>query len=291
MRSPSQWLLMRNQLRKYRFDIAIDPQGLTKSAILGWLSGAQCRIGAKGRWGRELSPYLNNELIEPKTEHVCDRSLALLEKLGIRQAAAKYEMPLCQTSLNKMRSFVNDAEVGSTFVIINPGASWPSKRWLPDRFAAVANYLKQSHSVKSVITWAGQEEQQMANEIVGAAPGAAILAPPTSLRELAALCHLAAFFLGCDTGPLHIAAAVGKRCIGLYGTTRPTESGAYGPQHFAIQKWYQAGSCRKRRSAVNQAMLDIQVSDVCAVIDELMQDEFERCDQMPVCTADSPRLR
>ena len=79
---------------------------------------------------------------------------------------------------------------------------------------------------------------------------------------MAALAKRARFFVGGDTGPMHIATAVGTPCVGLYGTTRPEESGAYGDQHQSIQKWYQAGSCRERRSAANDAMRDISVNDV-----------------------------
>ncbi len=102
----------------------------------------------------------------------------------------------------------------------------------------------------------------MAAHIHRVAGNAAVIAQETSLTELAALCHRAGFFIGSDTGPLHLATAVGTPCVGLYGTTRPEESGAWGPQHIAIQKWYQSGSCRQRRNASNEAMRDIQVEDV-----------------------------
>lgn len=118
----------------------------------------------------------------------------------------------------------------------------------------------------------------MVDQIANFDPDAFITAPPTSLPELAAVIEGAKLFIGCDTGPLHIAAAVGTPCLGLYGTTRPQDSGAWPyadlspadpTPHVALQKWYQSGSCRKRRSAHNDAMMDI-----------LAADAFQGCDQI-----------
>jgi len=81
MKQPSCWVDLRRQFRQRNFDIAIDPQGITKSAMLGWLSGAKTRIGVKGKWGRELSPWLNNRLVEPRESHLADRSLELLSQI------------------------------------------------------------------------------------------------------------------------------------------------------------------------------------------------------------------
>ena len=81
VRKPKHWFELRKKLGSYRFEIAIDPQGISKSAMLGWISGAQQRIGIRGRWGRELSPFLNNRLVETKSPHIVDRSVELLSEL------------------------------------------------------------------------------------------------------------------------------------------------------------------------------------------------------------------
>lgn len=269
MKSPREWIRVRSQLKRHRFSISIDPQGITKSAILGWLSGAKQRIGARGRWGRELSCYLNNLLIEPTGTHLVDRSLNLLKGLNLDvPAVAKFELPTCPSSLEQMQAWLRSQST-RRFVVINPGASWPSKRWETNRFADIANHIWTVHCVRSIVTWAGEEERAMADQIVARAAGAAAAAQPTNLLQLAALCQLATCFIGCDTGPLHIAAGVGTPCIGLYGTTRPEESGAYGARHIAVQKWYQDGNCRERRGAENVAMRDIQSADVCQAVDSM----------------------
>ena len=265
---------LRKELRGCKIDIAIDPQGITKSAALSWISGAKKRIGIRGRWGRELSPWLNNCLVEPQSSHVVDRSVELVASLSdttnqidFQPQGLELKLPVCTESQARIDQWLSETKsaggnVSDQFVLINPGGSWASKRWEVERYGEVAAELQSQFGLRSVVVWAGDEEQQMARSIVAASSGTAVIACPTSLREMAALAQRARFFLGGDTGPMHIATAVGTPCVGLYGTTRPEESGAYGSQHESIQKWYQAGTCRERRSAANDAMRAISVEDV-----------------------------
>lgn len=278
IKKPSCWGNLRSQLRQHQFDIAIDPQGITKSAALGWISGAKKRIGIRGRWGRELSPWLNNNLVETKASHLVDRSLELITNLAPDVSATpneseeqpvRFGLAACEQSSVSLDLSLEQSKLGDYFALINPGGSWASKRWEIERFGAVASFLKRQKGIKSLIVWAGDQELEMAKTIHQFDPDASVIAPKTDLRDLAVLCDRAAFFIGSDTGPMHLATAMGTPCIGLYGPTRPEDSGAYGPQNIAIQKWYQSGSCRKRRNADNDAMRDILAADV-----------FEACDQM-----------
>ena len=282
MKKPSNWMDLRKQFLKRNFDIAIDPQGITKSAMLGFISGAKTRIGIKGQWGRELSPWLNNRLVETRKTHLVDRSLELLAALPgekTKPAEPRYDFPLPTDALEFCDSFLNQSKLGQ-FAVINPGASWASKRWDNERFGSVGSWLYRHHGMTSVLTWAGTEELEMATSIKEFDPQAFLLAPPTSLPQLAAVLSRASMFIGCDTGPLHIAAAVGTPCVGLYGTTRPQDSGAWPyaepTSHVAVQKWHQSGSCRKRRSADNDAMMDILAADVFAACEKVIPNLHRR---------------
>ena len=268
------WRSLRKEFHSHEIDIAIDPQGITKSAALGWISGAKKRIGIRGRWGRELSTWLNNQLVETKSSHVVDRSVELVSAFSdqasqneFQPPSVKFVLPVCTGSQTKIDQWLSQAQSDycvdlEKFVLINPGGSWASKRWEVERYGEVAAELHRQFDLSSVVVWAGDAEHQMASKIADASAGAAVMACPTTLREMAALAHRATFFVGGDTGPMHIATSVGTPCVGLYGTTLPEESGAYGTQHESVQKWYQAGTCRERRSAANDAMRDISVGDV-----------------------------
>lgn len=271
LKSPRAIWRMRRSLRERRFDIAIDPQGLTKSSIIGWLSGAERRIGFMPEDGRELSPLLNNRLVQRRSDNVVDRYLELLGALNCDSPQPDYRLPVDQTAESTIEQFVLNENLCKRYAVINPGAGWASRRWSNERFAKVAVHLSEKHSLPSVIAWADDAEHEMAQQIVSNAGGAAIIAPPTTLQELASLMRGARMYLGTDTGPLHIAVAVGTQCISLHGTTPAEKSGPWGEGHATVQRRYDAGSSRKRRNTTNDAMLAITVEDVCLVCDELLE--------------------
>jgi lipopolysaccharide heptosyltransferase I len=270
------WAL-RRKLRRFDFDVTLDLQGLTKSALAAWLCGAKHRIGFAGAMGREISTWLNNDRRVVRSPHVVDRYLELLGALGIERPEVTFDVPrpaaeatqveqmLAQTSLSHWeRGGARD------FTVINPGAGWPSKRWPPKRFAAVARHLLERHNLPSLVAWAGPEEHAWAQTIAAESNGAASVAPSTSLLELAELARRARLFIAADTGPLHVAAAVGTPCVGLFGPMPAERNGAYGPGHVAIQKARLQGGSRARRRADNGTMLAITVEDVANACDKLL---------------------
>ncbi|MEM7457300.1 MAG: glycosyltransferase family 9 protein [Planctomycetota bacterium] len=280
LKNPRGWARIRSLLKPFGFDCVIDPQSISKSSIVGRLSGARRRIGLGGKWSRELAPILNNRHINVRSSHLVDRSLEMLWPLGIESTpvndSISFPMQPCDGSAAVVEDWM--ARSGfqrNQFVVINPGASWPSKRWETLRFGHVAAHIMKNYSLPSVVVWAGEEEKQMAAEICITAEegcsGAATIAARTSLRELMELTRRASFFFGCDTGPLHISSAVETACVGLYGPTRPEDSGAYGTRHVALQAWYQEGTSRERRAAPNLAMRDISVEMAAAGCDRMME--------------------
>lgn len=263
---------LRNRLRALQFDTAIDVQGLTKSAIVSWLSGAKTRIGYAGIDGRELSPWLNNVRVVPTGAHVVDRNLELLKPLGIDCPAVRFDLPKSPTDATIVQRVAMQ-----DFAVINPGAGWKSKLWPRDRFAAVARHLGERHGVESLVVWAPGDEKSWAEEIVSLARGHANLAPPTTLTELAAICRQAKLFISSDTGPLHIAAAVGTPCIGLFGPMPAERNGPYGSQHISLQRITLSGRSRERRNAGPESMEAITVEDVCQACERLLRRREKRC--------------
>lgn len=260
--SPKKILELRQRLRPLRFDAAIDCQSITKSALACWVSGAPLRIGCRGQYGSELSPWLNNQLIHPKRPHLTDRSLELLAPLGIGAAAEPYEsvrwdLPTSPGAEQTVASWVPD----EAFAVINPGATWDSKLWEMERFGEVAERLGRQRGLRSIVVWGGGRESDWADQIVAASNGWATKAPNTTLPELAALLHQARLLLSSDTGPMHLGVAVGTPTVGLFGSTHPNDCGTYGAPHEAVLKQYQAGGRKARRYADNTAMRQITVED------------------------------
>jgi len=264
------WGLYR-RLRALRLDVAIDVQGLTKSAIVARLSGARRRIGLGGRWGREVSTWLNSELVYPRRQHVIERMLELLGPLGIEQPAVRFDVPLAETEMSGAAWWVRQSGLEGGFAMINPGAGLASRLWPLDRYAAVARHLGVRWGLPSVVVWAGAAERTAAERVVAESAGHARLAPPTSLRGLAAMARLARVFVSSDTGPLHLAEAVGTPCVGLHGPWPAEETGPYGPLHIAVQKAVFAGrSSRERRRAPSWVMEAIDVASVCEACDAVV---------------------
>jgi lipopolysaccharide heptosyltransferase I len=269
LKSPRTVLNLRRRLKAFRFDVTIDVQGLSKSAIAARLSGAPRRIGFAGAEGREISRWLNNELVLPTKTHVVDRNLELLGPLGVHNPQVRFELHDAPADAQTAEHIV--ANLGlERFAIINPGAGWPSKLWPTDRYAAVTRHLSAKHELPSLVVWANPAERQMAEQIVACSGGRAVLAPDTTLGQLAALARRAELFVGSDTGPLHLAGAVGTCCVGLYGPSPLDRNGPYGPQHVGLQKIRLPGSSRERRQAGPESMQAISIADVCEACEQVL---------------------
>jgi len=275
MRKPGHWLAIQRRLRALRFDVAIDVQSLTKSALLARLSGARWRIGFAPPAGRELSVWLNTDLVHPTAVHMVDRYLQLLWPLGVRRPAVSFHLPETASEAQAARQTLLEAAIDGDFALINPGAGWPSKLWPTERYAAVARHLWKHWAIRSLVVWAGQRERAMAEHVVAAAEHAACLAPPTTLRQLASLARLARVFLGADTGPLHIAAAVCTPCVGLYWPWPAERHGPYGSGHIAVEKMRFDGPTRQRRRLPPAYMEAIDVASVCQACDAILSRSAE----------------
>lgn len=233
----------RKELAAEKYDIAVDFQGLTKSGLVAWWSRAKRRIGFKGEDSREFNLVFANERIKPPDEavHVVEKNISLLKPLGVELPdKPEWVMPNYAAEIASMRPFLkecallDDSGKAVKYVIINPGATWFTKRYPPEMFGEVAKGLVEQRKLPVVVTWAGDEELKAAQTIVSIAGGpknGAFLAPKTNLRELAALTVQAALFVSNDTGPLHLAVALQIRTVAIFGATDPLRNGAYGSGH------------------------------------------------------------
>ncbi|MEN6450833.1 MAG: glycosyltransferase family 9 protein [Thermoguttaceae bacterium] len=271
LKSPSEVWRLRRRLRQLRFDVAIDVQSLTKSAIVAWLSGAPRRIGFGNPGGRELSKWFNRERVDPKAVHVVDRYLELLRPLGIESPTVQFRAPEREQAGRTAEAMIRRAGLEGGFAIINPGAGWPSKLWPTDRYAEVARHLGRRWQLPTSVVWAGEAERALAERIATLGGQCVQIAPPTKLPELAALSRRARLFLGADTGPLHLAAAVGTPCVGLYGPWPAERHGPYGPENIALQVMVFEGTARQRRTAPPIYMESITTEMVCAACDRVLE--------------------
>jgi heptosyltransferase-1 len=267
----------RQAVREFAPDVTIDLQGLTKSAALAACSGAKKRVGFAGTEGRELSAWFNNLKMPASATHVVDKNLELLTLLGVVPHEARFDLPAEPGIAAKIGQWATEQQLANGYVVLNPGAGWASKRWPVERFSAVARKLLERRGLRSVVAWAPGEEKAWADQIVAEALGAAILAPPTTLLELTALCRGAKLFVSGDTGPLHLAAAVETPCVALFGASDAQRNGPYGHHHRALQPVKLEGPSRMRRNADNAAVSAISVDHVvgaaCSILEKPTQEQ------------------
>lgn len=232
------------RLRAARFTVAIDLQGLLKSGVLAALTRAPLRIGFAARDCREpLSALLTNRHITPAAgaRHVVEQYLALLEPLGLGAPVIEFRLPSDPAAEARIDEFF--AAVGfkprNRVVVLNPGAGRSHKRWSVDQFRQLADRLVDEAAAHVLVIWGpGESGTAAAIAAVGAGAagaGRAVLAPPTDLLELIAVLRRASVVVAGDTGPLHLAAALGTPCVGLYGPTPAERNRPYGEGHYALE--------------------------------------------------------
>lgn len=269
------WAFLK-RIREWQPTTLIDVQGLTKSALIGWYSGATRRIGlVKSEFeGRELSTWLNNTLVTPTSEHVVQRGLALLKPLGIENPEIEYRVPVSPAANQRVNEQVRElagpnVELGP-FAIINVGAGWVSKIWPAERYAAVARHLKDRWNLRTMIAWGGSEERSLAEQVSILSGGAAIEMPATSLLELAEWIRRSVLFVGSDTGPMHLSVAIDIPTVSLIGPMPIGRVGHFSEKHIAIQRESLTEKERNRRKTDTRPMLSIQASDVIEACDEIL---------------------
>jgi lipopolysaccharide heptosyltransferase I len=257
------------ELRGNRYDVAIDLQGLIKSAALARLSGAARVVGFTSRYAREgLARWFYTEAYDPggggmyhaDEQHVVYTNLGVLEMLGIQPGPPEFP-------IDRVESEVAAAVAGQTagrYAILNPGAAWPNKRWPPARLAALAMALRNRHQLQSVVAW-GPGEEPLARDVVKQSSGAAMLSPQTTIADLVALARGASLYVSGDTGPAHIAAAVGTPLVGIYGPTRPSRNGPWSRDDVTVSR-ADVCQCHHLRQCRLKTMCleDIQVEEVLA---------------------------
>ena len=266
-RTAAAWLEVRRALRARQYDVALDFQGLLKSATLARLSGARRVIGFDRRSARESAAALlyTERRATGEGRHVIEKNLALAASLGIRSDAL--EFPLRAVDSPAVAAIRRQGL--DRFVLINGGAAWPNKRWPPDRLGRIAAWLRDRHGLMSVALW-GPGELELANAVVRSSSGAAIVAPETRIRDLVAVSRAAALIVSGDTGPTHIAAAVGTPVVALFGPTNPRRNGPWRDRDITLSR-YEACDChyerRCRRDPDRWCLGTIEEDDVQRAID------------------------
>jgi heptosyltransferase-1 len=238
-------------LRVERFDYVVDLQGLLRSGVIAKATGAPVRIGFKE--AREGSTLFYTHRVEGGRDiHAVDRYLKVASFLGCRVDEVRFPFPPADGSQHPV------VPVKGEYAVMAPGARGPLKRWPAQRFGELASRLP----VRTVVI-GSKGDRMLAEEVVKESRGNAVsLAGRTNMRGLIEIIRDARFMVSNDTGPMHIAAALGVHVFGLFGPTSPLRTGPYGSSRTIIRKDIPCSPCYKRACNTVQCLDSITVGEV-----------------------------
>ena len=244
------WLSMIPRLRAAEFDLAVDLQGLFRSAAMAWLAGCRTRIGfAYGREGSSLF-YTDRVPVRIKDMHAVDRYARVAAALGAKsERGPEFRFCVPPEDRDEVGRLLGQhgLSAGAAWIAVNVSARWPTKRWPPEFFAAAADRLQQE-GLGRVVLIGGPDEQadaQHMKNLMRTAP--ADLTGATTPELLPALLKSASLLLTNDSGPMHVAAAVGTPVVALFGPTSPMLTGPYGMHHRTLASGIACSPCFSRR--------------------------------------------
>jgi heptosyltransferase-1 len=216
---------LRHELRAERFDVCVDMQGSIRSGVVGWMAGAGRRVGMEEP--RESpAAWLYGEQVKVTAAHVVEQGCELLgAAVGAVLRPGKAALPMDGAAEVWCDSLLDHLVSGGRFVVLAPTAGWGAKEWPAERYGAAAAALGKAGF--RVLVNAAPSGDAVAEAVVRASEGAAV-AVPCSVGEMIALVRRADLVMGGDTGPLHLAAALERPVVGIYGPTDPARTGPYG---------------------------------------------------------------
>jgi lipopolysaccharide heptosyltransferase I len=254
------------QLRRVRYDATLDLQGLLKSAVLARAAGGRQTIGFTKAHLREPGARLfYSATVDPgDATHVVEKNLRLVAAIGVTDTRVMFplEVPRTDTAAGAAGQFGRDG-----YVLLNPGAAWPNKRWPAPRFGELAAAIHERRGLRSLVIW-GPGEQVIAEAVAAASRGAAIVAPPTSIEDLFAIAQGASLMVSGDTGPLHIGGSVGTPTVSLFGPTRWERNGPWSAADEAISRFDRCSCHYERRCRLGAPCIDdIGLDEVMAAVE------------------------
>jgi len=245
------WRMIR-QLRSERYDIVLDLQGNSKSGLFTLLSGAPRRFGFDADGVREWPNLLatNHRVsLSGAEHHISERSLAVARAAfpqGTEHLLAG-PLPVSDMAAASIDGLLQEFGVaGRSIAVLHYGTTWTTKLWAVDCWRDLLRQLVVKTDLVPVLTWGSAEEKQVVDELSAVVDGKALVWPRGTLPELVALLARAAVVVGGDTGPVHIAAAVGTPTVSLYRVTDNERNGPRGERHVRLQSTLPCSPCLRK---------------------------------------------
>ncbi len=268
------------RLREWKFDVALDFQGLLKSALVGKLSGAKNIYGFSSGSLKEPA----SRIFLSRSVRTSRRSNVILKNLNLANRSLKLKLsadeigemnfPIALEDKHRAEAdeFISSIG-GGDFAILNPGGGWPAKLWPAERFGELADRIWNDLEIASAITY-GPDEKELAERVIGASGSGKAFAAPLSLRGFFALAQKAKIYVGGDTGPTHLAVAANTPVVGIFGPTEWWRNGSPRKNDIGVRRDdIKIHECT-RRSNSKCACMDIEVETVFQAVRRRLEKIF-----------------
>lgn len=249
-------------LRDRPYDLVIDFHGLFKSGLIVLLSGGRRKLGYDSM--QEMSGlFLNEKIPEDMGKHAVDRYLDFLRHLGAETPEPRFHIPVGEENKKRVDALLEAGGVAreDRFVAVSPVALWETKLWEEKKFAVLCDRLNEELNMKTVLTGARADGILRRIEKTMTRPGVN-LGGRTTLRDLAYLFGRSVLLVTTDSGPMHIAAAMGTPVVALFGPTSPSRTGPYGKGHVVIRRDLECSPCFLKKCDEMTCMKEISVEEV-----------------------------
>jgi lipopolysaccharide heptosyltransferase I len=263
------------KLRDTKYDMILDFQALFKSGVLIGLARGGRKIGFdKGMEHQEYSYIFLNERVPPvdMEVHALTRGMMLLESIGIQFREVVFNLPVSDQDRNIANDLLmqHGIKTPELLVAINPMAKWETKLWDNLKFSNLADRLIEQANADVIFTGSQEDSEAIEDIISNMKSEAANLSGKTDLKTLAALYEKASIVVSTDTGPMHLAAAIGTPVVALFGSTAPWRTGPFGASHKITRANLECSPCFKRQCNTIDCMKQISVQQVMDAINSIL---------------------
>lgn len=268
------------RLRRQRFDLAVDVQGLFRSAALAAGSGARFRLGPRD--AREGAPlFYTHRGGEPASPHAVDRNLAVLSPLGVAARRPRFDLEPTEEASKAADKLLERAGLppDAPFVAVGPKTSRPEKDWPAERYAEAIGRIERDHGLLCVLL-GGSADATVCRAIADRSGSRAAALTGQPLDVSMAILAKCALFLGNDSGPLHLAAALGRPIVAVYGPTDPERTGPYGQFDRVVRRTEGCPVCRRLAARWPDAIARLGTKGHRCLVSLPTADVVERIDRV-----------
>ena len=284
-----------HELRKLRFDLVLDLSRSDRGAFFSFVTGARNRLGFKSRNTKKVDRHLlfTELVISRGKQHIVDYHLEMIKQLKLEIPGKdlaiywnKSEEDMCRRILGE-----NGISLNENFVVLHPFSRDKHKAWRVDGYAKICDYICERWGIRTILIGGSDElERSLVNKIAMTAKNSSVnLGGQLSLKQLAVALSRAVLFVGIDSGPMHIAAAVSTPVVAIFGPSRWFRWGPWGDNHTVIQKSWDCVPCAKKGcnddGGVSRCLDELTAEEVLPIINTKVSAIISTRDHKNISTA------